>query len=69
MAVVKKLSDRDMANRSTVADRLIGNLSDDIINLTTDEAHRIFAVGQRKIHSSCINGLFTVHVWLFGVEL
>jgi hypothetical protein len=68
MVVVQELSDRDMANRSTVADRLNGNLSDDVINLMTDETHRIFTVGQRKIHSSSINGLFIVHVWVFGVE-
>jgi hypothetical protein len=37
MAVVQQLSDRDMANRSRVAERLIGILSDDVIHMT-DEA-------------------------------
>jgi hypothetical protein len=37
--VVQELRDRDMANRSTVAERLIGILSDDVIILTTDEAY------------------------------
>jgi hypothetical protein len=71
MAMVQELSDRDMANRSRVVERLIGILPDDVIILTIDEAHftslaaatnRIFAVGQRQIHSSSINDLFTVHV-------
>jgi hypothetical protein len=30
--------------------------------------NRIFAIGHGKTHSSSINGLFTVYVWLFGVE-
>jgi hypothetical protein len=34
MVVVEGLSDRDMANHSTVAERLIGILSDDVIILT-----------------------------------
>jgi hypothetical protein len=34
----------------------------------TDEAHRIFTIGQKKIHSSSISGLFTVHMWLFDTE-
>jgi hypothetical protein len=37
--VVQQLSDRDMANRSTVAERLIGILSDDVIIIMIDEAH------------------------------
>jgi hypothetical protein len=36
--VVQELRDRDMANRSTVAERLIGILSDDVI-LMTDDAY------------------------------
>jgi hypothetical protein len=39
MVVVQELSDRDMANHSTVAERLIGILSDDVIILLTDETH------------------------------
>jgi hypothetical protein len=39
MVVVKELSDCDMANRNTVDERLIGNLSDDFIIFMTDEAH------------------------------
>jgi hypothetical protein len=35
MVAVQELSDRDMANRSTVAERLIGILSDDVIILMT----------------------------------
>jgi Asp-tRNA(Asn)/Glu-tRNA(Gln) amidotransferase B subunit len=62
MVVVQELSDRDMANHSKVVEHLIKNLSDDVIILTTDEAHRIFAIEQRKIHSSSINSLFTVHM-------
>jgi hypothetical protein len=38
MVVVRGLSDRDVANRSTVAERLIRIMSDDVI-LVTDEAH------------------------------
>jgi hypothetical protein len=38
MVVVQDLSDRDVANRNTVAERLIGILSDDVI-LMPDEAH------------------------------
>jgi hypothetical protein len=38
MVVVQELSDHDVANRSTVAKRLIGILFDDIIILMTDEA-------------------------------
>jgi hypothetical protein len=71
MAVVQQINDRDMANRSAIAERLIGNLSDDVIILKMDEAQfhlsavstdRILAIGQREIHSSSINALFTVHV-------
>jgi hypothetical protein len=77
MVLVQELSDRAMANRSTVAERLIGILSDDVIFLMADEAqfhisgcvkNRIFAIGRRKIHSSSISGLFTVHVLLSAVE-
>jgi hypothetical protein len=39
MAVVRELSDHDMANCSMVAGRLIRILSDDVITLMTDEAH------------------------------
>jgi hypothetical protein len=39
MMVVQELSDRDMANRSTIAERLLGILCDDVIILMTDEAH------------------------------
>jgi hypothetical protein len=39
MLVVQELSDHDMANRSTVAERLIGILSDHVVILMTDEAH------------------------------
>jgi hypothetical protein len=47
MVVVQELSDRGMVNRSTVAGRLIGILSDDVMILMTDEAH---------FHlSSCVN--------------
>jgi hypothetical protein len=59
MMVVHELSDRDIANRSTVVELLIGNLSDDVIILMTYEVHRIFAIGERKIHRSFVNGLFT----------
>jgi hypothetical protein len=37
MAVVQGLRDRDMANSSTVAERLIGIFSDNIIILKTNE--------------------------------
>jgi hypothetical protein len=48
MAVVQQLSDSDMKNRSTVAEPLIGILSDDVIILMTDKAH---------FHlSGCVNG-------------
>jgi hypothetical protein len=30
--------------------------------------NRTFTAGQSKTHSSSINSLFTLHVWLFGVE-
>jgi hypothetical protein len=49
--VVNELNDRDMANRSTIAERLIGIFPDDVIILMIDEAvsiNRIFATGQRK---------------------
>jgi hypothetical protein len=39
MVVVQELRDRDMTNPSTVVERVIGILSDDIIILMTDEAH------------------------------
>jgi hypothetical protein len=39
MVVAQQLSDRDMTNRDTVAERLIGILSDDVIIRVTDEAH------------------------------
>jgi hypothetical protein len=39
MAVVQELSNRDMANRSMVAECLIGILSDDVIIPVTDEIH------------------------------
>jgi hypothetical protein len=39
MAVVQELNDRDMANCSMVAEHLIGSLSNNAINLMTDEAH------------------------------
>jgi hypothetical protein len=39
MAVVQELSDRDMANRRAVAERLIRISSDDAIALMTAEAH------------------------------
>jgi hypothetical protein len=39
MVVVQELSDRDMAKCSTVAERLIRILSDDVVILMTDEAH------------------------------
>jgi hypothetical protein len=35
----QELSDRDLANRSRVAERLIGILFDDVIVLMTDDAH------------------------------
>jgi hypothetical protein len=38
MVVVQELSDRDLANCRTVAERLIGILSDDLIILMTYEA-------------------------------
>jgi hypothetical protein len=38
MVVVQELSDCDMANHSTVAEHLIGILSEDVI-LMTDKAH------------------------------
>jgi hypothetical protein len=71
IVVVQNLSDHDMATHSMVAECLIGILSNDVIILMTDEAHfhssgyvknRIFAIGQKKIHSSSINDLFTVHM-------
>jgi hypothetical protein len=39
MVAVQGISDRDVANRSTVTERLIGILSDAAITLMTDEAH------------------------------
>jgi hypothetical protein len=39
MVAVQELSDRDMANRSTVPERLIGILFGDVIILMTDKAH------------------------------
>jgi hypothetical protein len=71
MVAVQELSDRDMGNHSTVAERLIGILSDDVIILMTDEAHfhhlavstnRIIAAGQRKVYNSSFDGLVTVRV-------
>jgi hypothetical protein len=62
VVVVQELSDRDMAILSMVAELLIRNLYDNVIILMTDEAHRIFTIGQKKIHSSSISGLFTVHM-------
>jgi hypothetical protein len=70
MVVVQELSDHDTENSSTVAEHLIGILSDDVIILMTDEAHFHLSgcinkqndIRQRKIHSSSINSLFTVHV-------
>jgi hypothetical protein len=51
-----------MANRTAVAERLIGILSDDLMKHTSTYlavlTNRIFAVGQRKIHGGSINGLF-----------
>jgi hypothetical protein len=38
MVLVQELSDRDMANYSTAAERLIRILSDDVIILMTDVA-------------------------------
>jgi hypothetical protein len=47
MVVVQDISDRDMANSNTVAQRLIRIMFDDVIILTADEAH---------FHlSSCVN--------------
>jgi hypothetical protein len=39
MAVVQELRDSDMANRSRVAKRLFGILSNDVIIFKTDETH------------------------------
>jgi hypothetical protein len=39
MAVVQELSECDMANRSMVAERVIGILSKDVIILITDDSH------------------------------
>jgi hypothetical protein len=39
MVVVQELSDRDMANHSTVPECLFRILFDDVIILMTDEAH------------------------------
>jgi hypothetical protein len=39
IVIVQKLSDRDMANRNTIAERLVGTLSDYVIILKTNEAH------------------------------
>jgi hypothetical protein len=39
MVVVQELSDRDIANRSTVAEHLVGILSDYVIISKTNEAH------------------------------
>jgi hypothetical protein len=39
MVVAQELSDRDMANRNTITELLIGILSDDVIILVTNEAH------------------------------
>jgi hypothetical protein len=68
MAIVQEISDDDMANRGTLAERLIGNLSDDALILMTDEAH-FHLCGWANKHDfpycveenarSSINGLFT----------
>jgi hypothetical protein len=39
IVTVQELSDGDMANRSTVAEHLIGILSDDVIILMADKGH------------------------------
>jgi hypothetical protein len=39
LVVVQELSDRDISNRSAVAEHFIGILSDNVIILMTDEAH------------------------------
>jgi hypothetical protein len=68
MVMVKELSDHDMANHSMVAERLIEILSNDVIFLMTDEAHfhcvnkPNYCYWAEKIHSSSINGLFTMHM-------
>jgi hypothetical protein len=71
MVVMQELSDHDMANRSMVVEHLTRILLDDAIILMTDEAHftylavstnRISTIGERKIHSSSLSGLFMVHV-------
>jgi hypothetical protein len=46
MVVVQELRDRDTVNRSTVAERVIGILSKDVIILMTDESHFL---------SGCVN--------------
>jgi hypothetical protein len=76
MVMVQELSNHDMANCSTAAEHLIVR---PMMSLSlwqkkwtstylAETTNRIFAIGQRKIHSSSINGLFTVDMRLFGVE-
>jgi hypothetical protein len=78
MVVVQELSDRDMANRSTVAERLIWSLCDDIIILMTDEAHFHLSgsVKKQNFHywaeeksTTAPSTVFSMfHVWLFAGE-
>jgi hypothetical protein len=71
MVAEQELSVRDMTNCTTVAERLIGILSEDVFILMTDEAHlNLSGYGNRqnfrywaeKIHSNTITGFFTVHM-------
>jgi hypothetical protein len=68
MVTLQELSDRDMANRSTVAERVIGILFSWQTKHTSTylavSTKKMFAIGQSKIHRTSIKGLFTVHVWL-----
>jgi hypothetical protein len=53
MVVVQELIDRDIQNRSKVAERLIGILSDDVIVLMTDEARFHFSGFVKKENFRC----------------
>jgi hypothetical protein len=73
IVVMQELSDYDVVNCSIAAKRLIGILSDVIIRTSqmkhtstnmTVSTNRIFTTGQRKIHSSPINGSLAVHIRL-----
>jgi hypothetical protein len=70
MVVMQELADHGMANRSAVAERLIGILCDDVIILLTDEAHfhlsgsvkeqNFHYLAEGKSTTAPSNGLFNV---------